>query len=70
MATVVVRYTPKADQADHNQDLVEAVFAELADTDPGGLRYATFRIGDRCEDGQGPNPQPATLIGSYRMLAT
>ena len=49
---------------------MEAVFAELADTDPGGLRYATFRIGDRCEDGQGPNPQPATLIGSYRMLAT
>jgi hypothetical protein len=22
-------------------------------------------IGDRCEPGQGPNPQPATVVGSY-----
>lgn len=100
MSTIVVRYTPKADRADENQQLVEAVFAELAETDPGGLRYATFRladgtfvhianiegdenplgataafaefqdgIGDRCEQGLGPNPQPATLVGSYRFLA-
>jgi hypothetical protein len=46
MTTVVVRYTPKADRADENQQLVEAVFAELAETDPGGVRYATFRHGD------------------------
>lgn len=96
MTTIVVRYQPKADRADENQALVEAVFAELAATDPGGVRYATLRladgtfvhiadiesdenplaelaafktfqegIGDRCEDGLGPNPQPATLIGSY-----
>lgn len=100
MGTVVVRYRPKADQADHNQELVEAVFAELAANEPGGLRYATFRladgtfvhiaevegdnnplgeneafaafqagIGERCEDGEGPNPQPATLVGSYRLIS-
>jgi hypothetical protein len=46
MTTVVVRYTPKADRADENQQLVEAVFAELAETDPGGVRYATFRLAD------------------------
>jgi hypothetical protein len=100
MSTVVVRYTPKADRADENQQLVEAVFAELAETDPGGVRYATFRladgtfvhiatiegdenplqataafarfqdgIGDRCEEGLGPNAQPAELVGSYRLLA-
>ncbi len=99
MSTIVVRYRPTPDQADHNQRLVEAVFAELAEADPGGLRYATFRladgtfvhiadvegeenplaanaafdafqqgIGDRCEDGEGPNPQPATLVGSYRLI--
>ncbi len=100
MSTVVVRYRPKADRADENQQLVEAVFAELADTDPGGVRYATFRLADgsflhiadveadpnplgkvaafakfqegiveRCDEGHGPNPQPAELVGSYRFFA-
>lgn len=46
MNTVVVRYRPLEDQADHNQALVEAVFAELASTDPGGLSYATLRLAD------------------------
>jgi len=99
MGTVVVRYTPKADQADENQRLVEAVFAELSATDPGGVRYATLRledgtfvhiadveadpnplstiaafgefqkdIQDRCEPGAGPAPQPATLVGNYRLF--
>lgn len=100
MSTVVVRYRPKSDNADENQSLVEAVFAELADSDPGGVRYATFRLADgtflhiadtevepnplgrvaafakfqegiveRCEPGEGPNPQPAELVGEYRFLA-
>ncbi len=43
---IVVHYRPTADRADENQALVEAVFAELADTDPGGLRYATLRLAD------------------------
>lgn len=97
---IVVQYRPRADQADHNQSLVEEVFAELADTDPGGVRYATFRLADgsflhiadveadpnplgevaafarfqdgiteRCEPGAAPNPQPATLVGNYRLLS-
>jgi hypothetical protein len=100
MGTIVVRYRPQADQADENQRLVEAVFAELGETDPGGVRYATFRLDDgtfvhiadiegaenplaqnaafgefqkgivdRCEPGETPNAQPATLVGSYRMFA-
>ncbi len=100
MATVVVRYRPRADRVDENQALVEAVFAELNATDPGGVRYATYRLADgtfvhiadveadpnplgsiaafaqfqadiaeRCEEGEGPNPQPATLVGSYRFFA-
>ena len=99
MSTVVVRYRPDSARADENQRLVEAVFAELASSDPGGLRYATFRLEDgtfvhiadveaepnplsavaafaefqdgiveRCEPGEGPNPQPAALIGSYRFF--
>jgi len=93
---IVVRYRPRPDQTDENQRLVEAVFAELAANEPGGLRYATLRLADgtfvhiadvdaesnpladtaafaefqkgivdRCVDGEGPNPQEATLVGSY-----
>ena len=100
MSTIVVRYRPAPDRADENQALVEAVFAELAETQPAGLRYATLRLddgtfvhiaevegdenplattaafaefqrelGDRCAGGEGPNPQPATVVGSYRLLA-
>jgi hypothetical protein len=95
MAKIVVRYRPTAEQADHNQRLVEAVFEELSATQPPNFSYATLRladgtfvhiadatgdnpldglatfaafldgIGQRCEPGHGPNPQPATLIGSY-----
>ena len=100
MGAVVVRYRPRPEEADNNQRLVEAVFAELADKDPGGVRYATWRLADgtfvhvadvegehnplgetaafaafqdgiveRCVEGEGPNPQPAELVGSYRLLA-
>jgi hypothetical protein len=96
--TLVVRYQTKPEQADENQRLVEAVFAKLAATNPGGLSYATIRLADgtflhiadvegdanplnelaefaafldgineRCEPGQTPNPQPATVVGSYRF---
>lgn len=46
MSTIVIQYRPRADQADQNQRLVEDVFAELAATDPGGIRYATWRLED------------------------
>ncbi len=99
MSRIVVRYRPKAEHADENQRLVEAVFAELAAKAPAGLRYATLRLADgtfvhvaevegdanpltsmdafaafqkgvraRCEPGDGPNAQPATIVGSYRFF--
>ncbi len=43
---VIVRYKTRPDAADENQRLVENVFTELARNDPGGLRYATFRLAD------------------------
>jgi hypothetical protein len=46
MSTVVVRYRTKADRADENQQLVEKVFAELAETRPAGFRYLALRLGD------------------------
>jgi hypothetical protein len=58
-STIVVQYQTRADAADENQRLVEEVFAELARADPGGLRYATFRLADgvsfvhiACRDGE------------------
>ncbi len=100
MNTIVVRYRPKLERADENQRLVEAVFSELRESSPEGLRYATFRLDDgtfvhiaevstdpnplgsvaafaefqegiaeRCEPGEAPNAQPASLIGNYGLLA-
>jgi hypothetical protein len=46
---VLVRYTVKPDQIEHNEALVRAVYAELHAVRPAGLRYATFRVGDGGE---------------------
>ncbi len=42
MRRVMVRYKLKPDKADENRSLVQAVFAELQQSSPDGLRYATF----------------------------
>ncbi len=47
MSTVkVVRYRTKPEHAEANAELVRAVFAELAENRPAGLRYATYRLDD------------------------
>jgi hypothetical protein len=46
MTVNVVRYKTKADRADENQALVEAVYAGLAETAPPGLHYETYRLED------------------------
>lgn len=47
MRTHVVQYTTtNAEAADDNQRLVEELFAQLDTRDPGGIRYATFRLAD------------------------
>jgi hypothetical protein len=43
----LIRYKTKPETADHNQRLVENVYAELTARDPGGVRYATLRLDDR-----------------------
>lgn len=42
MSSVMVRYKVKPDRADENQQLVRAVYDELARTAPADFRYATF----------------------------
>ena len=46
MKRIIVRYTVKSDRADENVALVKAVFAELAQRQPAGIRYATLRLDD------------------------
>jgi hypothetical protein len=62
MRQVMVRYRVTAERAAENEALVRAVYDELAATEPGGLRYATFKLDDgvsflhiaETEDGQNP----------------
>jgi hypothetical protein len=43
---VVVRYQAKPERADENQELIEAVFAELHEREPEGFTYQVFRLED------------------------
>jgi hypothetical protein len=64
MKRVLVRYKVKPDRAEENAKYVEKVFAELKNTGPEGLRYATFKLDDgvsfvhiasiETDDGQNP----------------
>ncbi len=44
---VVVRYRVKPESLDENIRLVHAVYEELAEAHPAGLRYSTFQVDDR-----------------------
>jgi protein-tyrosine phosphatase len=42
----VVRYTTRPESAEENEKLIKAVFAQLADQQPDGLRYLALRLDD------------------------
>src|ERR1700760_3751363 len=46
MRKVLVRYRVKPELVEENERLVRDVYAELARTQPDGLRYATFKLDD------------------------
>jgi sulfite reductase alpha subunit-like flavoprotein len=46
MRHTIVTYTVKPGREDENAALVRAVFEELAQTNPDGLRYAVFHLPD------------------------
>lgn len=46
MKTTVVRYQAKPERADENQQLIEAVFADLDEREPEGFTYKVFRLED------------------------
>lgn len=46
MSKVMIRYKVKPERAQENEQLIRAVYEELARTAPAGLRYATFVLED------------------------
>jgi hypothetical protein len=46
MSLLVVTYRARPDLAADNQAHIEAVFTELAESTPDGLRYACLRLAD------------------------
>jgi hypothetical protein len=46
MNTTVVRYQVKPERAADNQQLIEAVFAELDELEPEGFTYKVFLLAD------------------------
>jgi hypothetical protein len=46
MTATVVQYQAKPERADENQQLIEAVFADLEERQPDGFTYKVFRLED------------------------
>ncbi len=65
MKQTVIRYRTKPEMADTNAELVAAVFAELKEAQPQGLRYMSLRLEDdtfihiveTADDGSSPLPR-------------
>ena len=74
MKTVMVRYkTSSAAHAATNEALVHAVFDELRARTPGGIRYATYRLGDgvsfvHLATIEAPDPNPLTTLASFAVF--
>jgi hypothetical protein len=73
MRTIMVRYKTKEGLGDVNEALVHAVFDELRAREPGGLRYASYRLADGATfvhiatvDGAGDNP--LTSLPAFRAF--
>jgi hypothetical protein len=46
MKTVIVRYKTKPGSTAENERYIKAVFKELQESSPGGLRYVSFKLAD------------------------
>lgn len=42
----LIRYTTRPEHAASNEELIRAVFTELGQSQPEGLRYAAFKLSD------------------------
>ena len=77
MSMHMVRYTVAPDQVAHNEELLRALFAELGEQRPDGLRYEAFKLADGVsfvhlvshdKPGRGPVPHLAALKAFHAGL--
>jgi len=74
MKRVMVQYRVKPDLATEHEELVRAVCAELKETRPEGLRYATFKLDDGvsfvhlAEHDEEDSPNQLTPLASFRRF--
>ena len=65
----LIRYRTKPEHAARNEELIRAVYAELHQTRPDGLRYAAFKLSDGVTFLHlGPSRDELLPIGSYRVF--
>lgn len=71
MRRIMVRYRVKADRVAENEAAVRAVYAELAQARPQGLRYATFRMADGAtfvHIAEHDDPNPLAQVEAFRRF--
>jgi len=71
MPQVMARYRVHPDQVAENEQLVRAVYDELAATEPEGLHYATFKLPDGVtfiHVAQHDEPNPLPSITAFRRF--
>ena len=71
MKRVVVQYKVKFEQAELNTELNHAVYEELEQRKPDGLRHATLRLADgvtgiHIADERGEGPSPLAALDSFQ----
>ncbi len=71
MSFTVARYTVKGGQEERNAELVRAVYRELGERRPEGLRYATYRLGDgrtfiHVAEHGGEGGKPLTELAAFQ----
>ena len=72
MRRIMVRYRVTPDRVAENEDAVRAVYAELAQTRPPGLRYATFRLADGVtfvHIAEHDDPNPLQQVEAFRRFS-
>jgi len=76
MRNVIVRYRLKPDRVAENEQLVRDVYLELARANPGGIRYATYKLPDGVSfvhvasiDGENPLPRLTAFQTFTRAIA-
>jgi hypothetical protein len=71
MPHVMVRYRVHPDRVAENEQLVHAVYDELAASQPDGLHYATFKLPDGVtfvHFAQHDDPNPLQTTAAFRRF--